>query len=115
MAEVGELDALARECNATIKKEFKKAQKKIFFWLLTGGVASLVIRLTHWLFEVPQNVNSWWESIGSFCFVMIALWFVHIPVSSVVAVLGEFRARFMSLSERLDAIENATKEAATRN
>ena len=108
MAEVGESDALAQDCNATINDELKKAKKKILFWLIVGMIATLSVKLAHWFLEVPENVNSWDETIGGVCGVMIVWWLVvYVPFVSAVAVVLEFRTRLITLSERLDSLKNA--------
>jgi len=111
MAQVGELDELARDCNAVIKDEVKRAKRKVFFWLITGAIASLAVKLMHWLLGVPENVNPWVEAVGGICGVVI-VWslLLYVPVICATAMVVEFRSRFLSLNKRLDSIESTTEQ-----
>ena len=99
-------DGYSLECNEAVKKEFKRAHRKGLFWVITLLVFGTAIRLSHWLLDVPANINPLDESVGGYCAIMAVYWyFLHGAIFSVIAVTVEFRLRSIDISERLEAIE----------
>jgi len=107
VSEISE-DGLAQDCNAAVREAFKKAKKKTITWVVIGTVLDLGIRMSHWLFEIPSDVNQWSEGIGWILGFFVGYWFlVYAPVVSVVAFAVEVRNRLIALSERLDLVDLA--------
>jgi hypothetical protein len=99
-------DGYSLECDEIVRMELKKARRRALYWVIAMFVFSAAIRLSHWLLDVPANINPLDESISGFCAIMAAYWyFLHVPLSSVIAVTVEFRLRSIEIRDRLGAIE----------